>query len=295
MYRTQAVIRLSLSLAASLPLLAVEFSGAAALEYTKKAVAFGPRPPATQANKNEQNWIRAELRKFPKCQVTEDSFSGQTPLGPMPMTNIIARFPGTSGRAVVFTGHFDTKRFTGHQFVGANDGGASAGFLLEFARVVATRTYKDDVYIVWFDGEEAIGDWSATDGIHGSRHLAAKWASDGTLSRIKALVNVDMIGDKDLGIMQVTNSSPRLLNQVWEIAKQLGYGKYFLEVGSAIEDDHIPFIRAGVNALDLIDFDYGPDNKYWHTDQDTIDKVSGYSLEVVGNVLLELLRRTSAP
>jgi glutaminyl-peptide cyclotransferase len=287
MHRAKAL----LILAASLPALAVEFSGASALEFTRKAVAFGPRPPATQAIRNQQVWMMAELKRLPKCQVSEDPFTGQTPKGPMPMKNIIARFPGSSGRAIVITGHYDTKLFPGRHFVGANDGGASAGILLELARVVSTRSYPDDIYFVWYDGEEAIGEWSATDGIHGSRHLASKWSADGTLSRVKALVNVDMIGDKNLGIMQVTNSSPGLLRLVWQIAKELGYGKYFLDSGGAIEDDHIPFIHQGVNALDLIDFDYGPDNQYWHTDQDTMDKVSAHSLEVVGNVLLELIRR----
>jgi glutaminyl-peptide cyclotransferase len=273
--------------------MAADFSGAAALEFTRKAVAFGPRPPASEANRKEQAWILAELHRLGKCRVTEDAFSGQTPLGPMPMKNIIARFPGSSGRAIVITGHFDTKTFPGRMFVGANDGGASAGLLLELARVVNTRSYADDIYLVWFDGEEAIGQWSATDGLHGSRHLAAKWSADGTLSHIKALVNVDMIGDKDLGILQVSNSSPQLLRLVWQIAKELGYGKYFLDSASDIEDDHMPFVHLGVNSLDLIDFDYGPDNKYWHTDQDTMDKLSAHSLEVVGNVLLGFLAKAA--
>ncbi len=286
--------RALLLLVASVPAFAIDFNGESALEFTRKAVAFGPRPPASQGNKNEQAWIRSELRRFPKCQVMEDAFQGQTPKGQMPMKNIIARFPSSSGRAIVITGHFDTKLFPGRNFVGANDGGASAGLLLELARVLSTRSYQDDIYLVWYDGEEAVGEWSPTDGIHGSRHLAAKWSSDGTLSKIKALVNVDMIGDKDLGIMQATNSSPQLLKTVWQIANDLGYGKFFLDQGGSIEDDHTPFLKLGVNALDLIDFDYGPNNKYWHTDQDTMDKVSAHSLQVVGDVLLELIRRLSA-
>ncbi len=118
------------------------------------------------------------------------------------MKNIIARFPGKSGRAVAFTGHYDTKLFRGFRFVGANDGGASTGFLLEMARALAGKPRKNDVYLVWFDGEEAFGEWSSTDGIYGSRHLAGKWAADGTARRLKALINVDMIGDKDLEIPQ---------------------------------------------------------------------------------------------
>lgn len=273
---------------------AVDFSGASALEFTRKAVSFGPRPPASEANRNEQAWIKSELRKLSKCRVTDDGFTGQTPLGPMPMRNIVARFAGTSGRGIVITGHFDTKLFPGRQFVGANDGGSSAGLLLELARVINTRSLKHDVYLVWFDGEEAIGEWSPTDGLHGSRHLASKWAGDGTLARVTALVNVDMIGDRDLGIMQVSNSSPQLLRMVWKIAGELGYGRYFIDYSASLEDDHTPFLQQGVNALDLIDFDYGPDNRYWHTDQDTLDKLSPHSLEVVGNVLLELIRRLDA-
>ncbi len=269
----------------------IDFSGTSALEFTRKAVAFGPRPPASQANKAEQAWIKAELHKFAKCKVIEDAFTAQTPLGPMEMKNIIALFPGTSGRSVAITGHYDTKMFPGRHFAGANDGGASAGLLLELARVINTRSFKDDIYLVWFDGEEAIGEWSPTDGLHGSRHLAAKWTADGSLARIKALVNVDMIGDKELGIMRVSNSSPKLLQMVWKIAADLGYEQNFIDYSASIEDDHLPFLQQGVDALDLIDFSYGPNNRYWHTDEDTIDKLSPRSLEVVGKVLLELLRR----
>ncbi len=285
--------RTLLLLASALPLFGVDFDGQSALEFTRRAVAFGPRPPTSQANKNEQAWLKAELHKLRNCQVIEDPFQAETPKGLLPMKNIIARFPGSSGRALVLTGHFDTKLFPGRNFVGANDGGASAGLLIELARVISTRSYRDDVYLVWYDGEEAIGEWSPSDGIHGSRHLAAKWSSDGTLSKVRALVNVDMIGDKDLGIMQTTNSSPELLKMVWQIASELGYGRYFLGEGSPIEDDHVPFVSLGVNALDLIDFDYGLNNQYWHTDQDTMDKLSAHSFQVVGDVLLELIRRLS--
>ena len=124
-----------------------------------------------------------------------------------------------------------------------------------------------------------------------SRHLAEKWSSDGMLTRIKALINVDMIGDKDLGILEDTNSSRSLLRLVWQTANDLGYGKYFLESATPMEDDHMPFVRKGVNALDLIDFDYGPNNAYWHDEKDTMDKLSAHSLDVVGNVLVAVLRK----
>jgi glutaminyl-peptide cyclotransferase len=288
MHRAKALLILAFTICS----FGAEFSGESAMGFARKAVSFGPRPPASEGIRKMQAFLIAELRKLP-CQVQEANFRGDTPLGDMAMKNIIARFPGTSGRAVVFSGHYDTKLFPGRKFVGANDGGASAALLLEMARVVATRKYRDDVYFVWFDGEEAIGEWSMTDGLYGSRHQAARWAADGTLARIKALINVDMIGDKDLGIMQETNSSPPLRRLIWQVAKEIGYGKYFLNEGYAIEDDHMPFIRRGVNAVNLIDFDYGPDHRWWHSDQDTIDKLSPHSFEVVGNVLLEVLRRLS--
>jgi len=269
---------------------AADFSGASALEFTRKAVAFGPRPPGSPANQKLQAYIESQL-KLLHCQISYDAFTAQTPPGPVSMRNIIAKFPGSSGRAIVVTGHFDTKPTPGMVFLGANDGGSSTGFLLELARVVNTMIHADDIYLVFFDGEEAFGEWSDTNGTYGSRHLAARWASEGVLPRIKALINVDMIGDKDLGLLQETMSSPQLLRLVWQTAHDIGYGKYFLDSAQATEDDHLPFLKRSVNALDLIDFDYGTNNAYWHTAQDTMDKLSAHSFDVVGNVLVAVIRK----
>jgi glutaminyl-peptide cyclotransferase len=266
------------------------FSGTSALAFTAKAVSFGARPPGSPAIRKLQDYIVAQLRQF-RCEVTIDPFTARTPVGPIGMKNIIAHFRGTSGQAVAVTGHYDTKSMPGIDFVGANDGGASTGFLLELARVVSTRSFRNDIYVVWLDGEESFGQWSDTDGIYGSRHLAAKWSADGTLTRIKALINVDMIGDRDLGILQDMNSSEPLRRLIWRTAAELGYSSYFLNRQGAIEDDHIPFLLRGVNAVDLIDFDYGPDNAYWHTEKDTMDKLSAESFKIVGTVVLEALKK----
>ncbi|MCC7498960.1 MAG: M28 family peptidase [Bryobacterales bacterium] len=267
-----------------------EFSGESALQFTAKAVSFGPRPAGSAANRRLQDYIHSQL-KLRRCQVIDDPFVARTPAGRIAMNNIIARFPGSSGRAVAISGHFDTKDMPGIRFVGANDGGSSTGLLLEFARILAARRYSDDVYLIWFDGEEAFGEWSPVNGVFGSRHLADRWAANGTLSRLKALINVDMIGDKDLGILQESNSTPWLRERVWKVAGEFGYGRYFLQFGGPVEDDHAPFLARGVAALDLIDFDYGPGNAWWHTAADTMDKLSAHSLEVVGRVLVEALTR----
>jgi glutaminyl-peptide cyclotransferase len=284
MHRKKIVLMLAAGcLALAAP--AREFSGARAMEYARKAVSFGPRPPGSPALRNLRAYVLAQL-KLRGCEIVEDSFTGRTPMGPIPMVNIIARFPGKSGRAVVFTGHYDTKLESQVRFVGADDGGSSTAFLLEMAEALQGVPRKDDVYLVWFDGEEAIHEeWTDADSLYGSRHLAERWAADNTLARIKALINVDMIGDKDLDIMDEQNSSPALRKLIWSTARRLGYGKYFLETGGPTDDDHMPFVRLGVEAVDLIDFD----KNYWHTPQDTIDKLSPHSFEVVGAVLTAVL------
>lgn len=270
---------------------AAAFSGAAAYNFTAKAVAFGPRPSGSASNVKLRAYIHAQLATC-GCEVSSDSFTAQTPDGPVAMENIIAKFPGKSGKAIAITGHFDTKKMPG--FVGANDGGSSTGILLEMAKVLAGKARRDDVYLVFFDGEEAVRDWTATDSTYGSRHLAAKWSADGTNRRLKALINVDMTGDKDLDIVYEMNSVASLRKLVWDSADALGYSSVFLRRPSAVEDDHLPFLEAGVRSLDLIDFNYGPNNAYWHTAQDTMDKLGAHSFEVIGNVLMRVIPELEA-
>lgn len=281
------MLRFALWLAAASLSWGANFSGASAFNFTRQVVAFGVRPSGSEANRKLQAYIVAEIKKD-GCEVSEDAFIANTPKGEIPMKNIICKFPGKSGKAIVVTGHYDTKLFPGRHFVGANDGGSSTGLLLEMARVVAHEARTDDIYLVWFDGEEAVREqWEGEDNLYGSRHLAAKWRKDGTLARIKALINVDMIGDKNLDIKMETNSNPALNKLVWDTAKALGYGAYFLDEQLATDDDHMPFVKLGVPAIDLIDFDYPP----WHTDSDTMDKLSAQSLEIVGTVVLETVHR----
>ncbi len=260
------------------------FDGAGALAFTGRAVALGPRPDGSPAIVRLRTYIRQQLATR-GCEVTTDGFNANTPDGPVTMENIIAKFPGKSGRAIAVTGHYDTKKMA--NFTGANDGGSSTGFLLELAAVLQGRPRTDDVYLVFFDGEEAIREWSDTDSLYGSRHLAEKWTADGTNRRLKALINVDMIGDKNLKLVWDTGSAASLRTMFWDAADSLGYGSSFPREGGPIQDDHVPFLQAGVRALDVIDFE--SQGTFWHTPKDTMDKLAAHSFEVVGTVLLRVI------
>jgi glutaminyl-peptide cyclotransferase len=286
MLRAQAFLIATLASLAS----AAAFSGRAAFEFASQAVAFGPRHAGSEANRKLQAYIEQHAR-VKGAQISEDAFTAKTPRGEIAMKNIVVKFPGTSGRGIAITGHFDTKYFPNGRFVGANDGASSTGVLLELAQVLAGQARTDDVYLVFFDGEEAFGDWSDTDSVYGSRHLAERWRTDGTARKIKALINVDMIGDKSLNIMQDANSDPALRRLVWKVASDLGYQKNFTNDFGPMDDDHMPFVRAGVPSLDVIDFDYPA----WHKDADTLDKIGPQSLEVVGAVMVETIRRLERP
>jgi glutaminyl-peptide cyclotransferase len=287
MFRAQTFL-IALFSAAGLSTMAnaADFSGAAAFDFAKAAVAFGPRPAGSDANHKLQAYILQKV-KVPGAQIVEDSFTAQTPRGPVAMKNIIVKFPGKSGKAIAITGHYDTKPFANRNFVGANDGGSSTGVLLELAQALAGQPRTDDVYLIFFDGEEAFGDWSDTDSVYGSRHLAETWKKDGSWVRFKALINVDMIGDKNLDILVDANSDVSLRRLVWSAAASLGYQKYFTSMTEPMDDDHMPFVRLGVPSLDVIDFDYMP----WHKDTDTLDKISASSLEIVGKTMLESIKR----
>lgn len=212
------------------------------------------------------------------------------------MVNLIVKIPARDAAnaqsVVMLAGHYDTKLFKDFRFVGANDGGSSAAFLMEMGRdLCRTHAYKFTTWLVFFDGEEAIErEMTQTDGTYGSRHLEQKLAADGDLDRIQAMILVDMIGDKNLDIRRDDNSTGWLNDLLFKTADRLGYARYFPRDQSlAVGDDHTPFIEAGVSAVDIIDFDYGPNESYWHTAEDTLNHCSPESLEIVGRVVSEML------
>lgn len=277
--------------AATLP----AFDGARALRDVERLVAIGPRPPGSPALARARTYIATELRGA-GWRVREQPFTAHTPRGPLTMTNVIAEWPGRGTEIVAVGGHYDTKVFEKFRFVGANDGGSSTALLIELGRVLAPRLRATPPastrWLVFFDGEEAQVEWSATDSLYGSRALVAALRASGKLTRLRALVVADMIGDRDLVIRRDTQSTPWLSGLVWAVARRLGFERYFPDEPQTVQDDHAPFLDAGVAAMVLIDLDYGGPpgrNAYWHTPEDTPDKLSAESFRAVGTVILEAL------
>jgi glutaminyl-peptide cyclotransferase len=260
-----------------------------AFQYTREVAAFGPRPIGSENHRKLERYIVDHLKGD---QVEDDAFTADTPEGKFPVRNILAKFPGSKDGIIVIFGHYDTNyplRNSG--YVGANDGGSSTAILLEYANHL--RGKKRDgysVWLVWTDGEEAVKTWTDTDSVYGARHLAEKWEKDGTLKKIKALMVMDMIGDADLNIDRNTKGAPWLLDLIYTAAERQGYQSHFYARQGAIEDDHIPFFNRGVPTADVIDLDYGYNNVFHHTPQDTMDKLSPKSLEIVGDTILETIR-----
>jgi hypothetical protein len=260
------------------------FDGQKAFVHVEKLVSFGPRPPDSEGIHRAQQYIRQQLESY-SCPVEEDDFHAATPIGSVALKNIIVKVPGEGPGVILLLTHYDTLRMD--KFVGAVDGGSSTGLMLEMARQFCGRKQPVAVWIAFLDGEEAFVHWSDTDSVYGSRELAARLANSGELKKIKFVILADMVGPKNLRIQRDSNSTPWLTDVVWSTAKQLGYGKYFVTDSGAVEDDHLPFLRRGVPAVDIIDLN---DYPYWHTPEDTLDKVSARSLAIVGHVILETVR-----
>ncbi len=264
-----------------------DINGNHVMQYVKEVVAIGSRPVGSAGHAKLEQYI---LSKLNGVDVEQDRFTAQTPVGKFPINNIIAKFPGRKDGIIVVAGHYDTNYPLPKAYVGANDGGSSTALLLALADQFRGKERDGySVWLVWTDGEEAFVKWTATDSLYGTKHLAEKWQQDGTAKKIKAFILVDMIGDADLDIQKETNSTPWLSDLVYQAASNLGYQSHFYEVPAAIEDDHLPFLKIGVPAVDIIDLDYGYNNVYHHTIQDTLDKLSPQSLAITGDVVLETI------
>ncbi len=286
---------------ASLP----HFNGARAFEYARQFVACGPRFNGSQGHGCAEDFLKKQFAHNTLDALETDAFTASTPAGLQSMRNYIVRFPGKKDGVIVLATHYETNYpLRNTSFVGANDGAATTGLLIEIANELRKQQVggKLDGYSVWlvfFDGEEAVEQWSHSDSLYGSRHLAAKWQNDGTLKRIKAYLLADMIGDRDLDITREQNSTPWLLDLVGEAAKKCGDSRYFFQTSLNVEDDHLPFAQRGVPVADVIDLDYGPHDAahpdgWHHTPEDTLDKISAKSLTTSGDVFMETIRLLNA-
>jgi glutaminyl-peptide cyclotransferase len=266
------------------------FNSARAMQYVKEIVAFGPRPIGSANHKKVEDYIHAHLKGD---QVEDDAFIIDTSEGKFPVRNIIAKYPGTRDGIVVIASHYDTNYpLRDTNYVGANDGASSSALLLEIANQLRGKKLDGySVWLLWDDAEEAIKlPWTDTNSVYGVRHLAQKWQDDGTIKNIKAFILEDMIGDADLNIERDQDSTPWLEDLIYQAATRLGYQSHFFARTVPMEDDHKPFVQRGVPSADLIDFQYGYNNVFWHTTQDTVDKLSPKSLEIVGTVTLETVQ-----
>jgi glutaminyl-peptide cyclotransferase len=259
-----------------------------AMQYVKEYVSIGSRPPGSPGHAKAEQYIKSKLSGD---NVEVDSFTAKTPVGEFAIHNIIAKFPGKKDGIIVVAGHYETNYPLPKNFVGANDSGSNTGLMLELANQLRGKQLDGySVWLLWTDGEEAFVKWTATDSLYGTKHLAERWQKDGTAKNIKAFILLDMIGDADLDIQRDTNSTVWLTNLVYQAASTLGYQSHFFQQTTTLEDDHIPFAKIGVPVVDIIDIDYGYANAYHHTTQDTLDKLSPKSLQIVGDVVLQTIQ-----
>jgi Zn-dependent M28 family amino/carboxypeptidase len=269
---------------------ALHIDAARAMQYTKEIVAFGPRWDGSKPLDQVRAYIKGKLKSD---QVEEDSFASETSAGKMPMHNIIAKFPGSKDGIIVLGSHYETNYWLRNTpFIGANDGAATSALLLAVADQLRGKKLEGySVWIAFLDGEESFTrQWNTNDALWGSRHLAKKMQDDGTSKKVKAFLLADMIGDADLDICRDQNSTPWLEDILLQAATRLGYQSHFFATTTAVEDDHIPFAHAGMPVADIIDIDYGYNNSFHHTVQDTVDKLSVESLKISGDVILETIR-----
>ena len=297
--RRLPLLSLLLLLLPALPARAQKVSGEAVYNVAKQYLAVAPkRFIGSPGHARAEDFIKAHFTaEAAKGNLEIDSFSASTPAGLLPMQNLIVKYPGKRDGIIVLASHYETNYpLRDINFVGANDGAATTALLIELGAYY--RAHPPEGYSVWlvfFDGEEAIQSWSDTDSLYGSRHLAAKWSQNGTLGHIKAFLLADMIGDKDLNIDHDQNSTPALSSLLTTAAKDTGHTAYVYKNETAVQDDHLPFVKRGVPSLDIIDIDYGPHvmgalDGYHHTDQDTLDKISAHSLGISADLFLEMIR-----
>ncbi len=282
---------------------ASDFDGNRAFEHVRKQVEFGPRPAGSAELEKARGYIIDQLKSY-GLNVITDEFHPVTPQGQKKMVNVTAELQGESSDVIILSSHYDTKYFKDFKFVGANDGGSSTGALMEIARVLAAQKTKPKFtyWFVFFDGEEAFcAEWTdctnpnpadpsnrLADNTYGSRHMVEQLISKNELKRVRAMILLDLMGYKDLQLGRPGLSSRWLVDIVWQQAYELGYGSSFVNSSEGVDDDdHKPFLKAGIDSLDIIQL--GTYDCCWHTKEDTLDKISAKSLKIVGDTVINSL------
>jgi len=267
------------------------FDSSRAWTHLGQLVSIGPRPAGSAGIRQARAYITRELSGM-GLEVREQPFVAETPLGSIEMVNLVVTLPGRRTDKILLTGHYDTKLYREFVFVGANDGGSSGAFLMEFARAAKDLDREFTWELVWFDGEEAVrADWIDPDHTYGSRYYVQAAREAEALDSLRAMILVDMIGDSRPQFLREGYSTDWLKDIIWGTADELGHSAVFLDFETPIEDDHVEFIKAGVDAVDIIDLN---DYPHWHRATDTLDKLSAGSLQIVGDVLLASLPKIEA-
>jgi glutaminyl-peptide cyclotransferase len=258
------------------------FDGARAYKHVEQLVAIGPHSAGSEGIQRAQEYIIGQLKSF-GCPVEEENFHApSTPVGDVAMKNIVVKIPSANPNIILYGSHYDTKRIP--DFVGADDAGSSTGVLLELARLLCARRNAETIWLAFFDGEEAFNsNWADPDNTYGSREMAASLALSGDLRRVKAMILVDMVGPTNPVFKREINSTPWITEILWSTAARLGYGKVFVNGLADVSDDHISFLKRNIPSADIIDLEV----PYWHTTQDTLDKVDPRTLAITGHVLIE--------
>jgi len=268
------------------------FSGTRAFAETEALVQISPRDAGTGNARRAAIHLETRLKTL-GFKTVVDTFSEETPVGKIFFNNVLGRLPGKTNRLIILASHFDTKAGISEDFQGANDSGSSSGVLLELARVLSERAPLETEFLVaFFDGEECRTKYGPTDGLHGSRRLARQILEGGGAGLVEAVILLDMVGDKDLNITIPRNCSKGLVTELFSAAHEVGVRPTFSLGPGSILDDHVPFLLAGMPAIDVIDFEYGSApglNDYWHTSKDTLDKLSTDSMQTVGDVVLRMV------
>lgn len=267
--------------------------GGRAFELAKEVVEIGPKPSGSESARKTVEFIAGKLRSL-GLDVVVDEWREITPNGMTTFRNVVADIPGRSGGKYIVVGcHYDTKRLLmTPDFVGANDGASGVGLLIAMAEAIQASGVKPPLplKLAFFDGEECLDSYSEHDGLHGSKRLCVELSkAGGGLEKCRAMILLDMVGDKDLSVTIPGNSDRKLVDALLSAARARGTERYFERTDRGVLDDHVPFHKRGVPSLDIIDFNFGPGNRYWHTGEDTLDKISPESLRIVGDAALGLI------